>query len=203
MSTTGWQVCVKPAAVVWRKLTTRVEHGSWTFTLACLHKGYKEKRSQSGRLTVPTPLFLAQVIATRSLGHALISAHYYGYSFCHPPHDGNTRNHVPTSAPHSALLPPNHRTSCHLHALPSLASVATPTVVHELAEPLPRSCASASQIPCWQHPIPGTPTLIQYHIKPCPTFLPQLIVVWNLHAREALDNANKGWLQFLGRKFKA
>eukprot|EP00983_Pelagomonas_calceolata_P054933 1143896-Pelagomonas_calceolata.AAC.1 len=50
--------------------------------------------------------------------------------------------------PRSELLPPSHRTSCYLHALTSLEWPQLQRL-HELAEPVPRSCASASQIPCW------------------------------------------------------
>eukprot|EP00983_Pelagomonas_calceolata_P015214 483634-Pelagomonas_calceolata.AAC.1 len=41
--------------------------------------------------------------------------------------------------------------------------------------------------------------LVDIILLTLPSYPMQLIVVWNLHARKALDSANKDWFQLLNR----
>eukprot|EP00983_Pelagomonas_calceolata_P120643 1160726-Pelagomonas_calceolata.AAC.9 len=125
------------------------------------------------------------------------SIRYCGYSFCHPPHDDEIMFQLLRHAVNSSLqtikpvatfmlLPHWRGFSCNaymswLNHCPGLVQV------------LAKFPAGKIQLQAPQHWFNTIPNPAQF------SYPMQLIVVRNLHAREALDNANKDWLQLLNR----
>eukprot|EP00983_Pelagomonas_calceolata_P058658 1145583-Pelagomonas_calceolata.AAC.1 len=124
------------------------------------------------------------------------SVRYRGYSFCHPPHDGKISFQLLHHAVHSSLqtndpvatfmlLPHWRGFSC--NAYMSLLNHYPGFV--QVSAKFPAAGNIQFQTPrYWFNTIPN---------RAQPSNPMQLITVWDLHSREALDNANKDWLQLL------